>query len=78
MLRVTLSFLSWLLRSDVDDWVVRITAKIEDLDTTVSGSSNPLLLRVEGNLVGCGIGLESSGFLVQVVDIPDLDTVLFA
>jgi len=46
-----LSFLSWLFSGDVEHGLFRVAGKIEDLDTSFSGGSDPLHLWVEGNLV---------------------------
>lgn len=72
-----LSFLLWLFNNDFFHSLLRLAREIENLDTSLSGSSNPLHLRVEGNLVDWRVGLELSGFLVKLIDVPDLDAVLF-
>lgn len=73
-----LSFLLWLFSDDVEHGLLRVTGKVEDLDTSFSGGSDPLHLGVECNLVDCGAGLELSSFLGEVSEIPDLNGVFFA
>jgi len=72
-----LSFLLWLFSGDVEHGLVRVIGKIEDLNASFSGGSDPLHLWVEGNLVDGGVGLELSGFLLEIREIPNFDAVFF-
>jgi len=47
------------------------------MNTIFTSSSNPLLNRVEGNLVDGGTSVEASVFVVEVVDIPKLKDIFF-
>jgi len=72
------AFLLWLVGGDVEHGLFRVTSKIEDLNSGFGGSGNPLHLWVECNLVDGGAGLELSGFLGKISQVPNLDAVFFA
>jgi len=68
-------FLLGLFDDELGNWVIRFRSQIEDVDTVFTGSSNPLLDGVEGNLVDGGTSVEASVFFVKVVKVPDLEGV---
>jgi len=70
-------FLLGLFDDELGNWVIRFRAQIEDVDTIFTGSSNPLLSRVEGNLVDGGTSVQDSVFFRKVFSVPDLDVVFF-
>jgi len=70
-------FLLWLFNNQLGNWVIRFVVQVEDVDTVFTGSSNPLLNWVEGNLGDWGSSVEDSVFFAQVVEVPDLEDVFF-
>jgi len=70
-------FFLGLLNDQFSDRIIRFTVQIENVDTVFASSSNPLLSRVEGNLVNGGTGVKDSVFFVQLVSVPDLEDVFF-
>jgi len=47
------------------------------VDSVFTGSSNPLLSRVESNLVNGGTSVKRSVFFSKVIEVPDLKGVFF-
>jgi len=64
-----------LFNDELGNGIIRFTVQVEDVDTVFTGSSNPLLDGVEGNLVDGGTSVEASVFFVQVIEVPDLEGV---
>jgi len=71
-------FLLGLFDDQLGNRIIRFRVQIEDLDTIFAGSSDPLLNRVEANLVDGGTGVEGSVLFVQIVQVPDLEGVFLA
>jgi len=65
-------------RLDDDDGFIRITRNVPDTDRFLGGSSNPLEFRVEGDIVNDGVTLVNLESLVEVVDLPQLDSLVLA
>jgi len=70
-------FLLGLFDDELGNWVIGVRFQIEDMDTSFSGSSNPSLTGVEGNLVDGGTSVQDSLFFTEVFSVPDLDDVFF-
>jgi hypothetical protein len=70
-------FLAYLFNDELGNRIIGVTVQVEDVDTVFTGSSNPLLDGVEGNLVDGGTSVEASVFFVQVIEVPDLEGVFF-
>jgi len=68
-------FLGSLFNDELGNRIIGVTVKVEDVNTIFTGSSNPLLNGVEGNLVDGGTSVEASVFFVQVIEVPDLEGV---
>jgi len=69
--------LASLFNDELGNRIIGVTVQVEDVDTVFTGSSNPLLDGVEGNLVDGGTSVEASVFFVQVIEVPDLKGVFF-
>jgi len=70
-------FLLGLFDDELGNGVIGFRFQIEDVDTVFSGSSNPSLSGVEGNLVDGGTSVQDSLFFSEVFSVPDLDDVFF-
>jgi len=64
-----------LFNDELGNRIIGVTVEVEDVDTVLAGSSNPLLDGVEGDLVDGGTSVEASVFFAQVVKVPDLEGV---
>jgi len=64
-----------LFNNELGNRIIGVTVQVEDVDTVFTGSSNPLLNGVEGNLVDGGTSVEASVFFAQIVEVPDLEGV---
>jgi len=67
--------LASLFNDELGNWIIGVTVQVEDVNTVFTGSSNPLLNGVEGNLVDGGTSVEASVFFVKVIEVPDLEGV---
>lgn len=70
-------FLLGLFDDELGNGVIGFRFQIEDVDTVFSGSSNPSLSGVEGNLADGGTSVQDSLFFSEVFSVPDLDDVFF-
>jgi len=70
-------FLLWLLNNQLGNWVIRFVVQVENVNTIFTGSGDPLLDWVEGDLGDWGASVEDSVFFAQVVEVPDLEDVFF-
>ena len=59
-------------------WLGSRLLKIPDLDSSVSTSSQPLIGWVEFEIVDLRLGLECDGWLLEVIDIPYEDGLVFS
>jgi len=64
-----------LFNDELGNRIIGVTVQVEDVNTVFTGSSNPLLDGVEGNLVDGGTSVEGSVFFAQIVKVPDLEGV---
>jgi len=64
-----------LFDDELGNRIIGVAVQIEDVNTVFTGSSNPLLDGVEGNLVDGGTSVEASVFFTEVVKVPDLEGV---
>lgn len=62
-----------LVHSDLGEEVLLLSGQIPDLDTSVGGGSQPLVLGVEREGVDLGFALELGLWRLQVEVVPDLD-----
>lgn len=67
-----------LVHGDLSEEVLVVLGKIPDLDTSVGGSSQPLVLGVERQRVDLGFALELRLRGLQVEVVPDLDGLVFS
>jgi len=70
-------FFLGLLNDQFSDRIIGFSVQIENVDTIFASSSNPLLSRVEGDLVDWGTGVKDSVFFIQIISVPDLEDVFF-
>jgi len=66
-----------LFNDELGNRIIGVTVQVEDVNTVFTGSSNPLLNGVEGNLVDGGTSVEASVFFAQIIEVPDLEGVFF-
>ena len=60
------------------EWLGSRLLKIPDLDSSVSTSSKPLIGWVEFEIVDLRLGFECDGWLLEVINIPDEDELVFS
>jgi len=66
-----------LFNDDLGDGIIGIVVQIENRNTIFASSGDPLSGGVEGNLGDGGTSVEGSAFLLEVVQVPELDGVFF-
>ena len=59
------------------EWLVLLVLEVPDKDSSVGGSSEPLVSWVEFEIIDLRLGVESDSGLFKAIDVPNLDQVVF-